>query len=47
VLPSESVGATVTVVPFTVTRRKWKTRVRELGLGALPQELPLDPQPMP
>jgi len=37
VRPSSSVGATVTVVPATVTLMKWKTAVADLGMGALPQ----------
>jgi hypothetical protein len=36
------VGATVTCVPFTLTSKKWKTRVIEVGTGALPQAVPPD-----
>src|SRR5690349_9107182 len=40
VRPVESVGLTVTWVPFTRTSRKWNTCAREVGRGALPQALP-------
>ena len=39
--PVESVGATVIEVPDTVTLRKWKTWVSEVGAGAEPHALPL------
>jgi hypothetical protein len=41
VRPVSSVGVTVTVLPFTVTRRKWKTWLAEVGFGALPHLLPV------
>ena len=50
VRPSSSVGATVTVVPATVTLRKWKTCVADVGMGALPHFDPFSlvgDQPMP
>jgi len=40
-VPWESVGATVTVEPVTVTRRKWYTCASALGTGAPPQAFPL------
>ena len=36
VRPSSSVGATVTVVPLTVTSRKWYTWLAEVGAVAEP-----------
>ena len=50
VRPSSSVGATVTVVPETVTLMKWKTCVADVGSGAPPQRDPVSlfgDQPMP
>ena len=41
VRPYSSVGATVTVVPDTVTSRKWNTWSAEVGGVALPQLLPV------
>ena len=49
-LTSELVGVTVTVEPFTVTSKKWKTWAIELGTGAPPHALPrlfVFDQPMP
>ena len=41
VRPSSSVGSTVTVVPETVTLRKWKTCVADVGVAAAPQLVPV------
>jgi hypothetical protein len=50
VRPSSSVGATVTDVPDTVTFKKWKTLLAEVGAVAAPHFVPLSDvgdQPMP
>src|SRR3979490_1867476 len=39
--PSELVGATVTLVPLTVTLRKWYTWAAEVGVVAAPHRYPL------
>jgi hypothetical protein len=41
VRPASSVGATVTVVPLTVTSRKWYTWLAEVGAVAEPQRDPV------
>jgi hypothetical protein len=50
VCPAALVGLTVTLLPFTVTSRKWYTWVAEVGMGARPHLLPVrvdGSQPIP